>query len=708
MSNTVFLSTVTKITAHDLGLVSLIETAAELVGAGHPDQAVQVYKIWLRFNPKDPLAHAAHFNAAALLSQMGDLTGARKALEDALAANPDFLPAYINLGVVLERLGLPHDAVTQWTSLASRLAPVTGNAISYKATALKQISRVLEAHQQFAEAEATLRQSLEIDKNQREILEHFTALRLLQCQWPVMVPPEGVERRMLMMDISPLSMAAYTDDPLLQLATAAYHNKSAVGIPPVNLQAAPRPASPSSTSPAPTGTPAGSRRLRIGYLSSDLRDHAIGYLMAEIFGLHDRQSFEIFAYYCGAPGQDRLTTRIRAAVEHWVDINGLDDDAAARRMAEDGIDILVDVNGYTRDARTAVVARRPAPVIVNWLGYPGTMGSPYHHYIVADPWIIPPGHEPYFSEKVVRLPCYQPSDRKRVIAPNRPSRRDVGLPEDAFVYGCFNGTQKISRFTFERWMAILKRVPNGVLWLLTGTEATNARLKERAEQHGVAASRVIFAGKMANSDHLARYPLIDLVLDTAPYGAHTTANDALWLGVPILTLSGRSFASRVCGSLVRAAGLPECVCDTPEAYVERAVALEKDRATLRSYKDRLAAGRDSCVLFDMERLVGSLQSLYRTMVEDYRQGRLPRPDLANLDVYQEVGIAVDHEAVEVLAMPDPDYERWFRTLLADRHRVWPIRPDRRLWQDADLARAEGAEQGTEQGAGNFAETDTVF
>lgn len=679
MSDTVFLALVKKITGQDLGLVQLIDAASGLAMSGYPDQAAQIYKIWTNFNPNDRLAHVAHFNAAALFSQLGDFAAARKELETAQAITPDFFPSYINLGIVLEKLGLPQDAVAEWAKLVNRLAPITGGSTGYKTSALKQISRVLESHQQFAEAEATLRQSLEIDKTQRDVLEHFTALRLVQCQWPVMSPMEGVDKRMLMMDISPLSMAAYTDDPLLQLATAAHHTKQVIGIPPVNLQAVdPRTAS-RSARPSPS-------RPRIGYLSSDLRDHAIGYLMVEMFELHDRREFEVFAYYCGQPSTDRLNARIKTAVDHWVDISGLDDDAAALRIAADDIDILVDVNGCTRDARTAVLARRPAPIIVNWLGYPGTMGSPYHHYIVADAWIVPPDHEDYFSERVMRLPCYQPSDRKRVIAANRPSRRDFGLPEDAFVYCCFNGSQKIGRFTFERWMSILKRVPNGVLWLLTSTEATNERLRERAERLGVAPSRLIFANKMNNPDHLARYPLADLVLDTAPYGAHTTANDALWLGVPILTLSGRSFASRVCGSLVRAAGLPECVCETPDEYVERAVALEGDRATLASYKDRLAANRDSCVLFDMEKLVGGLESLYRTMIEDCRQGRLPRPDLTNLDVYQQVGIEVDHEAVEVLAIPD--YDDWFRSRLARRHRVWPIGPDCRLWGEAEIAVAE--------------------
>jgi len=291
----------------------------------------------------------------------------------------------------------------------------------------------------------------------------------------------------------------------------------------------------------------------------------------------------------------------------------MDAAAAARRIAADGIQILVDLNGYTREARLKLVAMRPAPVIVNWLGYPGTMASPYHHYIIADDWIIPEDSELYYSEKVLRLPCYQPSLRDRTVATPRPGRRGAGLPEDAVVYCCFNGTHKISRFTFERWLMVLSRVPGSVLWLLGSTEAANERLRDYTASRGVARERVVFADKLANPYHLARYELADLFLDTAPYGAHTTASDALWTGVPVLTLSGRSFASRVCGSLVRAAGIPEMICTSAEEYVERAVALGSDRAQLQELRERLRGGRDSCTLFDMPGLVNRLEGLYQQM-----------------------------------------------------------------------------------------------
>ena len=454
---------------------------------------------------------------------------------------------------------------------------------------------------------------------------------------------------------------------MLHLALAAHYNRLDVGTPDGAMDSWPRARERSGP-------------LRIGYLSSDLREHAVGYLMTEVLGLHDRSQVEVYVYYCGIEAQDPLHENFKTTADHWVPISPLDDAAAARRIAEDGIQILVDLNGYTREARLKLVAMRPAPVIVNWLGYPGTMASPYHHYIVADDWIIPETHEGYYSEEVLRLPCYQPSNRNRTVSSPKPTRGDVGLPENAMVYCCFNGTHKIHRFTFDRWLMILAQVPGSVLWLLGGAEATTKRLRAYAGERGIAGERLVFADKLANPAHLARYDLADLFLDTTPYGAHTTASDALWAGVPVLTLSGRSFASRVCGSLVRAAGIGELVCTTAEEYVARAVAFGTDPASLRPFRERLRAGRESCVLFDMPLLVRQLEALYGRMWQAFEEKRLPRPDLSNLDVYLEVGSRVDHEDVEVQSIAD--YRAWWIARLAERHRFRPIAPDRRLIADA--------------------------
>lgn len=677
MSQDLFLSALQKATAETLGLAELINTANALSGAGRGDLAQQLYKVWGALNPTHPQLYVAHFNRGCLQTQSGDLPGAIEALTAAITLDPDFMPGYINLGGVLERSGQPDEAIALWQTALQKVSAITGQGFGYKLSTLKQLARILADTQKIEAAEQVLRETLTLDPTQRDVIEQYLAMRLVQCKWPVVEPLPGLESADLVTNIHPLSMAAYTDDPLLQLAAAARY---------VGLTAeTPLAAAGDDRRHAPIDVQG--RRLRVGYISSDLRDHAVGYLMAELWELHDKAKVEVFAYYCGIPSVDALSLRTRAAVEHWTDIRPMSDAQAAAKIAADGIDILVDVNGHTRECRTGVLALRPAPIQVNWLGYPGTMGSPYHHYIVADGWIVPPGSEIYYSEKVVRLPCYQPNDRKRVVAAERPTRAEAGLPEDAFVFCCFNGAQKISRPTFERWLTILKRVEGSVLWLLESTAETHARLLAFAAGQGVAPERLIFAPKLHNSLHLARYPLADLFLDTGAYGAHTTASDALWMGVPMVTLSGRGFAARVCGSLVRASGLVDLVCASPDEYVERAVALGQDRAQIAAYKAQLEANRDTCDLFNMEKLVSSLEDLYATMVVDYQQGALPRPDLTNLDVYMKAGVDHDHEGQEILAIAD--YHGLYKAKLARRHLARPIPPDGRLWTSQDIALAEG-------------------
>ena len=648
--------------AGNLSISDLIRTADTLKQSGAKDSVEALYGHWIEHNPEHPLLYAILFNYSVALTDADKLDAAQQCLERALVINPEFMPACINLGRILERKGRVGLAILQWSAGLSRMAAVNGAAIGHKTTALNQSARALEQANQDESAEDMLRQSLEIDSHQREVIQHLIALRQRQCKWPVMLPSERVELRALMEGISPLSAAAFSDDPLWQLAVAAHYNKLDVGRPPDALSAWPL---------AEKKGP-----LRIGYLSSDLREHAVGYLMTEVLGLHDRSKVEIFAYYCGPESKDSLHERFKADSDHFVSISAMDDETAARRIAADGIQILVDLNGYTREARLKVVSRRPAPIIVNWLGFPGTMATPYHHYIVADDWLIPPTSEMFYSEKVLRLPCYQPNNRTRKVSDRPVSRQDSGLPADAVVYCCFNGAHKISRFTFDRWLTILERVPKGVLWLLSSNEATNQRLTAHAVARGIAAERIVFAAKLANPFHLARYVLADLFLDTTPYGAHTTASDTLWMGVPVLTLSGRSFASRVCGSLVRSAGLPELVTESADEFVDRAVSLGNDPATLLGYRERLSANRDTSTLFDMPLLVRKLEELYQQMADDFEHGVLPRPDLSNLDVYLEVGSEVQHEQVEVQSIAD--YRGWWTEMLEERHRFRPIDPDRRL------------------------------
>ena len=674
MSDKIFLAALQKATAGALSLQELVTAAGELGARGQTNLARKLYKSWIEASPDNPLRYVALFNCAALDTQEGDGEAALEALKSAIALNPDFLPAYVNLGSAYERAGALEAALETWRSAANRPIRLSGNAVSYVTTALKQIARVLSERHQSEAAEAAVRVSLEIDPGQHDMIEQYVALRLAQCRWPVIEPIERLDARSQTRAIHPLSLAVYTDDPLMQLGSCERYARLQDAGRRITFESDRR------NAPIEEG-----RRLRIGYVSSDLRDHAIGYLMAELFELHDRSKVEIFAYYCGPKSDSPLNTRIKAAVEHWTDIREMKDDEAAAKIAADGIDILVDVNGHTRDSRTGVFARRPAPVQVNWLGFPGTMGTAYHHYIIADDWIVPEGSELYYTEKVLRLPCYQPNDRKRSVA-KTPTRAESGLPDDAVVFCCFNGTHKIARFTFMRWMEILKRVPKSLLWLLECSEETQKRLRAMASENGVDGARIVFAPRRANAEHLARYRLADLFLDTVPYGAHTTASDALWMGVPVVTLSGRSFASRVCGSLVRSAGMPELVCVTPQEYVERAIALGNDRAAVAAAKAKLEANRSTCTLFDTNLLAGKLEALYRGMAEEYRAGRLPQPNLANLETYLDAGLAHAHEVEEVLATAN--YAESYKSRLAALHRARPMPEDGRLWTAADIAAIE--------------------
>lgn len=364
-------------------------------------------------------------------------------------------------------------------------------------------------------------------------------------------------------------------------------------------------------------------RLRIGYLSSDLHAHATAYLVAEVFERHDRARVEVFAYSTGPDDGSPMRARLVRAVDHFVECGALGHEALARRIHADGIDILVDLKGYTRDTRGAVLALRPAPVQVNFLGYPGTLGDGLADYIVGDPVVTPLAHAADYDERIAQLPhCYQPNDRQRLLGPP-PTRAEAGLPEGAVVLACFNYPYKITEAVFARWCQVLARVPGTVLWLLKTHPLTEAHLRDAAQGHGIAPERLVFAPEQPQDQHLARLALADLVLDTEPYNAHTTGSDALWAGVPLLTRTGETFASRVATSLLHAAGLPELAVATAEVWVELAVALAQDRPRLAALKAHLAAQRLRLPLFDSAAWTRALEALFERMAWRQRAGLPP-------------------------------------------------------------------------------------
>ena len=652
----------------DMSLGDLIQIAESLIGAGQTPLGIELYKTWLAFNAEHPLQHMARFNYSIALRKIGDVTGSIQALQVCVRTAPDFGPGHINLGRAFEDVGKIDAALRQWREYSDLNKDVNADRVSHKLMTLQHMGRVCENAERLTEAEGYLWQAIELRPDKTETAQHWIATRQRLCAWPTLKESEHVTRRQLVNSMSPISLACYADDPIFQLAKAYRYCQSFVGSPDVS----------GFQRPAVRQVMGTGGRLRVGYVSSDLRSHAVGFALSEVMEWRNALTIETHAYYIGEPRHgDETQERLRRSFDHWTDLGELTDRQAAEKISADGIDILIDVNGYTKHARTAIFAYRPAPVIVNFCGYPGTMGSPWHNYVIADPVIAPPEAEIYFSEKVLRIGCNQPIDRKRAVDPRTPTRAEAGLPENAFVYASLNGMQKITERCFARWMTILNEVPHGVLWLLSGDEDAHVRLRAAAAAAGVAPERILFASKAPNPQHLARIPLADLFLDTFPYGAHSTAADAIGMGLPVLTIPGRTFASRFCASVVAAAGIPEFICASPEEYVSRAIAFGHVRSALLAAKAKLQSARETCVLRDIPALAGRLEQLFWEMQATAERGETPIPDLKNLDIYYEIGADLDLPNLETI--DDAAYRALYREKLENWNARSRISPDQRLW-----------------------------
>lgn len=357
-------------------------------------------------------------------------------------------------------------------------------------------------------------------------------------------------------------------------------------------------------------------KISIGYLSSDFREHAVSFLMAEIFELHDRNRFNITAYSYGADDGSALRKRLENAFDKFVDISVSSSADAAKAIANDQIDILVDLTGYTSNNRTAILALRPAPTQVNYLGYAGTMGAEFVDYLIADDFVIPTTHQEYYTEKIVRMPdCFMPCDRTRA-RPTAPSRTDCGLPESGLVFCSFNNSYKITPEVFSIWCKLLNAVPDSILWLSASIPQVESNLRQEAQNRGVNTDRIIMAAKLDKvEEHLARLQCADLFLDTTPYNAHTTCSDALWMGLPLITCSGETFPSRVAGSLLSAIGVPELITYSLEEYYSLALDLATNQKKLNNIRHKLIANRETTPLFDSKRFTRNLEVAYYQMWE---------------------------------------------------------------------------------------------
>jgi len=366
-------------------------------------------------------------------------------------------------------------------------------------------------------------------------------------------------------------------------------------------------------------------RITVGYLSADFHEHATAHLISELFSRHDRNRFRVVGYSYGPDDGSPARERLIRSFDRFVDIRNESFVESARRIRADGVQILVDLKGYTADARPKIMALRPAPIQVNYLGYPGTMGSDAIDYAIVDSIVVPQGEQAFFSEKLVQMPdCYQVNDSARTISERKPSRQECGLPESGFVFCCFNASYKITPKVFNVWTRLLKAVPRSVLWLLDSNPYATANLKREAEARGVAAGRLVFAGHLPYADHLARFAVADLFLDTFPYNAHTLTSDALWGGCPVVTCSGRIFPSRVAGSLLRSVGLTELVCGSLTEYENLALALARDPERSCAVRQKLHTTRLVAPVFDTRRFTRHLEAAFETMWELYRRGEAPR------------------------------------------------------------------------------------
>jgi protein O-GlcNAc transferase len=407
--------------------------------------------------------------------------------------------------------------------------------------------------------------------------------------------------------LPPFEALCIADDPALHLACAGAHARS-------NERA--------RRTALPPRTDAG--RIRLGYVSGELRAHAVGHLLARLLELHDRTEFEVHAISLGRITGDSVQLRLRAAVDHFHDCSGMPDEAAIAHCRGLGLDIAIDLNGYSGDSRTSLFAHGIAPVQALFLGYPGTLGAPFMDYLLADGVTVPAGADRFYAEKVVRLPnSFMPTDDQREITIAGLTRAQFGLPEDGIVFCCFNNTHKILPEAFDGLMRILAATPGSVLWLREDNAAAGGNLRAAAAERGIDPARLVMAQRVDHADHLGRHALADLFLDTLPYNAHTTACDALGAGLPVLTRAGQAFAGRVAASLLQAAGLPDLVTDSAEAFEARAIALAADRPALAAIRARLAASLPGCALFDTPRYTRNLEAAFRAMRDRHRVGGAP-------------------------------------------------------------------------------------
>ncbi len=589
------------------------------------EEAAAIYRRVLKNNPRDfDALHMLGLIAARKKNPSLAVELIRKAIE----VNPCFAPAHSNLGASLKALQRVDEAVACYER-AIALAPDTPEAHSNLGNTLRETRRPIEAlacydlaislKPNYADAHYNRGNVLNDLRRRQEAAASFTRAFELNpqceflpgilihayhhvCEWGSFYQNNqflGMKVQSREKASPPFPACMILDTPALQKLAAEVWMEAKC---------------PPQGGGVLDGPVHRSGRIRLGYFSADFHDHATTYLMAELFELHDRDRFELFAFSFGPAVQDGMRLRVSQAFDHFIDISHLTDSQAAGLSREMGIDIAVDLKGYTQDSRPGIFAHRGAPVQVNYLGYPGTMGAPYMDYLIADKVLIPEENQVHYAEKIAYLPhSYQVNDTKRQIADTQFTREALGLPADGFVFCCFNNSFKITPQTFDGWMRILQAVPGSVLWLLDDNSQASLNLRKEASVRGVDPQRLVFGGRIPLPEHLARQRLADLFLDTLPCNAHTTASDALWAGLPVLTLMGQSFAGRVAASLLMAMELPELVARSQDDYERKAIGWALNPGSLRDLRQKLQGNRLTTPLYDTPRFVRHIEEAFVQM-----------------------------------------------------------------------------------------------
>lgn len=626
---------------HDLGVA--------LSGCGQADAALQAYDQALALQPG---VAQAWFNKGVAFDALKRPDDALPCYDRALSIDPAFAPAWRNRGATLNDLGRYSEALAchdrdialdagdaqAWSNRGVTLA-----ALQRYAEAVASLDKALALDPSFADAWARgaavfaemnqpgqaltyYARALALNPRQPYLLGDWLRARLVSCQWtpgngaaPGATDIEAVFERLRegvaarQRVATPFELLAVPATPALQRQCSEDYTRDRIA---------------AHTATVPGATRARNPRIRVGYFSPDFRSHAVSFLTAGLFECHDRDRFETHAFALRVPGGDPMTQRIRAAVEHFHDVECQPGAAIAALAQSLNLDIAVDLAGHTLGARTDIFARRAAPIQVNYLGFPGTMGAPFIDYILADAIVVPDGERGDYTESVVRLPqCFQINDARRTVAP-APARTAYGLAEDAFVFCCFNGAYKINPRLFDLWLSLLQQLPHSVLWLAGEQDAQIHNLRAWAGSRGVSPQRLVFAGTLPYAAHLARYALADLVLDTLPFNGGTTTSDALWGGAPVLTCSGNTFAGRMAASALHAAGMDELITHCLDDYQATALRLARHPGQLAALKAKLAANRHTCPLFDTALGTRHIEAAYAAMMQRLHAGLPP----AHLDI----------------------------------------------------------------------------